>query len=164
MSIHTFDLTSHTITNFIPLHLFSSWWLLLLTSKLAKPNGFGDICKKTSVCPLCSIFSKEGHVFRRIKKKPHHFYAEHPKEHVYQLGSESSSSFREDFLEEITLKMEKNVEKRLLTQTWLNRLNENLTTDRSHHVEHFYLVRNWLNPTVLETYAKNFCLTHLFYS
>ena len=29
-----------------------------------------------------------------------------------------------------------------------------MTADRSHHSEHFYLNKNWLNLTVLEVYVK----------
>ena len=60
----------------------------------------------------------------------------------------------EKIFERITLKIAKKRLKRAITPTWLNRLNENLTTDISHCVEQFYPVRIWLNLTVLEIYAK----------
>ena len=34
--------------------------------------------------------------------------------------------------------------------------------DRSHHAEHIKPVRIWLNLTVLEIYAKSYCLTPMF--
>ena len=44
---------------------YFSYW-----KNLAKPNGFGDICKTTTVWSLCYIYSNGSHVFQRIKN-PH---------------------------------------------------------------------------------------------
>ena len=60
---------------------------------LAKPNGFGDIYKKSAVWSLCSIFSNGSHVFKLIKNPNSPFVQDTLRNNHYKFHANLFSSF-----------------------------------------------------------------------
>ena len=54
-------------------------------SELAKPNGFGDICKKKLLSDPYVLFLKMVAMFLMDQKSKHNFCARYPKEHSYKI-------------------------------------------------------------------------------
>ena len=80
--------------------------ITLPCQNLDKPNGFGDICeKKTTVWPMCYIFSNGGHVFRQIKKF-WGFYTSHPPLRTWHKGHDTTYTMKSALFLDLLLEID----------------------------------------------------------
>ena len=112
--------------------------------------------QKTTVRPLCSIFSKDGNVCSPIKNPNDHFIQDTLKKQKYQLSLNSVQQFlRRIFLKVITSKTAKNTQKGQKLPTWVSRFSPKFDHRQISSCCIFYPRQNLVKPNGFGDICKN---------